>query len=121
MLASHTVIYIFNTRIVIPALGPTLGDHPDRKLCPVRALKAYLERTKLPEVRCDITPLFLNPKKPESDISPAHVSTWIKKLVQDALTSLCLWLMNIYFLVPVSCFIRHVIKVMYTYFCEYLK
>ena len=27
---------------------------------------------------------FLNPKKPDSDISPAHISTWIKKLVQDA-------------------------------------
>ena len=24
------------------------------------------------------------PKKPKSDISPAHISTWIKKLVQDA-------------------------------------
>ena len=35
-------------RIVIPALGPMVEDHPDRKLChPVRALKAYLERTKV--------------------------------------------------------------------------
>ena len=36
--------------LVIPALGPMVGDHPDRKLCPVRA----------------------------------HISIWIKKLVQDA-------------------------------------
>ena len=71
-------------RIFIPALGPTVGDHPDRKLCPVRALKAYLERTKEPEVRRGRTRLFLNPKKPESDISPAHISIWIKKSVQDA-------------------------------------
>ena len=71
-------------RIVIPQLGPTVGDHPDRKLCPVRALKAYLERTKEPEVRRGRTKLFLNPKKPESDISPVHISIWIKKLVQDA-------------------------------------
>ena len=41
-------------------------------------------RTKEPEVRCGRTRLFLNPKKPESDISMAHISTWIKKLVQDA-------------------------------------
>ena len=39
-----------------------MGDHPDRKLCPVRALQAYLERTKEPEVRHGRT-RFLNPKK----------------------------------------------------------
>ena len=61
-----------------------MWDHPDRKLCPVQALKDYLERTKEPEVRRGRTQLFLNPKKPKSDISPAHISTWIKKLVQDA-------------------------------------
>ena len=71
-------------RIVIPALGPLVGDLPDRKLCLVRALKAYLERNKEPEVRHGRTPLFLNPKKPESNISPAHISTWIRKLVQNA-------------------------------------
>ena len=70
--------------IVIPGLGPSVGDHPNRKLCPVRALKAYLERTKELEVRRGRTRLFLNPKKPESDISPVHISIWIKKLVQDA-------------------------------------
>ena len=71
-------------RIVIPALGATVGDHPDNKLCHVRAFKAYLDRTKEPEVHRGKTWLFLNPNKPESDISPAHISTWIKKLVQDA-------------------------------------
>ena len=71
-------------RIVITALGQSVGDHPDRKLCPVRVLKAYLERTKEPEVHRGRTRFFLNPKKPESDISPAHISIWIKKLVRDA-------------------------------------
>ena len=61
-----------------------VGDHPDRKLCPVRALKAYLERTKEPEVRHGRARLFLDPKTPESDISPVHISIWIKKLVQGA-------------------------------------
>ena len=70
-------------RIVIPALGPSVGGHPDKKGNPVRALKAYLERTKETEVRRGRTRLFLNPKKPESDISLVHVSIWIKKLVQD--------------------------------------
>ena len=59
-------------------------DHPDRKLCTVRALKAYLDRTKETEVHRGRTRLFLNPKKPGSDISTAHISTWNKKLVQDA-------------------------------------
>ena len=71
-------------RIVIVALGPAVGDHSDRKLCPVRALKAYLDRTKELEVLRGRTLLFLNPKKPDSDISPARIYTWIKKLVQDA-------------------------------------
>ena len=71
-------------RIVIPALGPSVGNHPDRKLCPVRALKAYLDRAKEPEVCRGRTRLFLSPKKLDSDISPAHISTWIKKLDQDA-------------------------------------
>ena len=71
-------------RIVIPALGTLEGDQPDRKLCTVRALKAYLDRTKETEVHRGRTRLFLNPKKPGSDISTAHISTWNKKLVQDA-------------------------------------
>ena len=61
-----------------------MRDHLDRKLCPVRVLKAYLDKTKEPEVHHGRTRLFLNPKKPETEISPAHISTWIKKLVQDA-------------------------------------
>ena len=71
-------------RIVIPALGPLEGDHPDRKLCTVRALKAYLDRTKKSEAHRGWTRLFLNPKKPGSNISSAHISTWIKRLAQDA-------------------------------------
>ena len=71
-------------RIIIPALGSMVGDHSDRKLCPVRALKAYLERTKEPEIRRGRTWLFLTPKKPHSNISPTHISIWNKKLVQDA-------------------------------------
>ena len=60
-------------QIGIPVLRPVDGDQPDRKLCPVRALKAYLDRTKELEVRRGRTRLFLNPKKPDSDISPAHI------------------------------------------------
>ena len=56
-------------QIIIPVLRPLVRDHPDMKLCPVRALKAYLERTKELEVHRGRTRLFLNPKKPESDIS----------------------------------------------------
>ena len=50
----------------------TVGDYPDRNLCPVRALKAYMDRTKELEVRRGQIRLFLNPKKPDSDISHLH-------------------------------------------------
>ena len=52
--------------------------------CVLSVLKAYLDRTKEPEVHRGRTSLFLNSKKPDRDISTAHIFTLIKKLVQDA-------------------------------------
>ena len=71
--------------VIIPALAPTLDKSlkGDRSLCPVRALRYYLEL------------IFISFKKGfDKDISPATISSWIKQTVilcyevsdQEALT-----------------------------------
>ena len=67
---------------LVPALAPSLGPglQEDAKLCPLRALKVYLERTK--DMRTGKRLLFVSflPNFP-SDIRPATISAWIKKCV----------------------------------------
>ena len=63
--------------VVIPALAPTLDRSlkSDRSLCPVRALRYYLDRTS-----GRIRSWFLSPsRKVSTDISPATISSWIKQ------------------------------------------
>lgn len=75
--------------VTIPALAPFVGPdlHLDSKNCPVRAVKIYLARTQ--DKRGERQELFI-PYKPgaKSSISPATISSWIKKAVlyayQDA-------------------------------------
>ena len=68
--------------VVIPALAPTL-DKPlksDRSLCPVRALRYYLDRTSDLRQRKEL--VFVSFKKGfDKDISPATISSWIKQTV----------------------------------------
>ena len=62
--------------VVIPALAPTLDRSPksDRSLCPVRAVRYYLDWTS--EL------VFVSFKKGfDKDISPATISSWIKQTV----------------------------------------
>ena len=80
--------------VVIPSLAPSLDRSlkGDRSLCPVRALRYYLDRTS------DFRPkelVFVSFKKGfDKDISPATISSWIKQTVilcyelsdQEALT-----------------------------------
>ena len=72
--------------IKIPALAPTLDrDLPDRNLCPVRALKYYVERSKRPFLRRERKKLFLplresNPR----EITAATISQWVKATVKQA-------------------------------------
>ena len=47
-------------RVVIPSLSRVAPDPPDRYLCPVRALKAYAQRTREPGFRKDRKRLFLS-------------------------------------------------------------
>mgnify|MGYP003776313897 FL=1 len=77
--------------VTIPALAPFVGPDLaiDSKNCPVRAVKIYLARTQ--EKRGNRQELFI-PYKPGAlgSISPATISSWIKKTVifayQDAST-----------------------------------
>jgi hypothetical protein len=71
--------------LTIPALSKSLGPglEKDRCLCPVRALRFYLDRTK--EIRADKKKLFVAYKKNfKGDISKATISHWIKKAITTA-------------------------------------
>ena len=81
--------------VVIPALAPTLDKSlkGDRSLCPVRALRYYLDRTL--DLRQNKEFVFVSFKKGfDKDFSPATISSWIKQTVilcyelsdQEALT-----------------------------------
>ena len=68
--------------VVIPALAPTLDRSlkADRSLCPIRALRYYLDRTSA--LRQDKELVFVSFKKGfDKDISPATISSWIKQTV----------------------------------------
>ena len=68
--------------VVIPALAPTLDRSlkSDISLCPIRALRYYLDRTS--DIRQDKQLVFVSFKKGfDKDISPATISSWIKQTV----------------------------------------
>ena len=68
--------------VVIPALAPTLDKslRSDRSLCPVRALRYYLDRTS--DLRQNKELVFVSFKKGfDKDICPATISSWIKQTV----------------------------------------
>ena len=68
--------------VVIPALAPPLDRSlkGDRSLCPVRALRYYLDRTA--DLRQNKELVFVSFKKGfDKDISPATISSWIKQTV----------------------------------------
>ena len=70
------------TPVVIPALVPSLDRSlkGDRSLCPVRALRYYLDRTS--DLRQNKELVFVSFKKGfDKDISPATISSWIKQTV----------------------------------------
>ena len=78
-----------------PALVPTLDKSikSNRSLCPVRALRYYLDRTS--DLRQNKELVFVSFRKGfDKDISPATISSWIKQTVilcyelsdQEALT-----------------------------------
>ena len=68
--------------VQIPALGPALepGSEEDLGLCPVRALKVYLDRTR--DLREDKKLVFISYKSGhKGDIHKNTVSSWMRKLL----------------------------------------
>ena len=68
--------------VVIPALAPTLDRSlkSDRSLCPVRALRCYLDRPS--DLRQNKELVFVSFKRGfDKDISPVTISSWIKQTV----------------------------------------
>ena len=68
--------------VIIPALTTIVDGQfkEDRTLCPVRALRYYLDRTK--DLRGSQSLLFISFKKGHtSDIRPATVSSWLKQTI----------------------------------------
>ena len=68
----------------IPSLSATLDRSmtEDRSLCPVRALRFYLERVAA--WRGDRTALFVSMKKGhKGEIAPATISSWLRKTVLE--------------------------------------
>jgi len=68
--------------VIIPALSATLDRSlkDDRSICPVRALRYYLDRTQ--DMREGKELVFVSLKKGfQKDISPATISSWIKQTI----------------------------------------
>ena len=68
--------------VTIPALTTIVDKQfkEDRTLCPVRALRYYLDRTK--DLRGSRSLLFISFKKGHtSDIRPATLSSWLKQTI----------------------------------------
>ena len=81
-LAKHQHPSIFPDPIVIPNLARISNrEHPDRLLCPIRALKFYLKMIK--SYCQNRTRLFL-PMKGKQDISKSSVSRWISYTIKLA-------------------------------------
>ena len=83
--------------VVLPALAPSLDKSlkGDRSLCPVRALRYYLDRTSDLRQNKELVFVLWSFKKGfDKDISPATICSWIKQTVilfyelsdQEALT-----------------------------------
>ena len=74
--------------LVIPSLSQKMSKElPDRTLCPVRALRFYLDLTS--KIRGDRTKLFIAFKKGYSaEIKPATISSWLKSTIKLAYESI---------------------------------
>jgi len=68
----------------IPALTPLVGHERDRLLCPVRALRHYLFRTRKVPLRKLGSQLFLPYRGNAVSVSPAMISRWICCTIFDA-------------------------------------
>ena len=67
--------------VVIPALAPTLDRSlkKDRSLCPIRALRYYLDKTQ--DLRSNQELVFVSFKKNFNKVISPTISSWIKQTV----------------------------------------
>ena len=68
---------------LIKELGSLVGQEEEALLCPVRALKAYLDRTK-PLVGQNMSRLFVSPRKPTNAASKNALTCLTKDLIREA-------------------------------------
>ena len=72
--------------IIIPALAPVTGkEAPDRTLCPVRALHAYMKWSMEPDVRKKRRRLFIHfDLEKTKEVDSRQLSRWMLRLVDRA-------------------------------------
>ena len=73
---------------VIPALASSVGhDEPDRLLCPLRALKCYLQRTVSSRPKC--SRLFVSSASTlkHKQVTKNTISLWIRSVIKAAYSS----------------------------------
>ncbi|MPC46858.1 hypothetical protein E2C01_040588 [Portunus trituberculatus] len=74
---------VYQSNFTIPALTEYVGDSEgDRLLCPVRAVKEYLRRTRYCHPRC--SRLFVMVTEPQCVVHPLTISHWICQVIQHA-------------------------------------
>ena len=84
---------------IVKDLAHLVGPEEERKLCPVRALKAYLARTK--DLRQEqVKNLFLAPKDPTRAASKNAIAYFLKSTIREAYLSVSEETMRLYKVTP---------------------
>ena len=66
----------------VPALPNARNNHNGRLLCPVQAVRCYLDRTAAHRLRCER--LFVTAGRSKEEISKTTVSFWLRKTISRA-------------------------------------
>ena len=67
-----------------PLQSFVLEELPDEKSCPVRALRAYVDRTAVRRNGVNINYLFISLRSPFAAVRPSSISRWIKTFMTAA-------------------------------------
>lgn len=67
-----------------PLQSFVLEELPDEKSCPVRALRAYVDRTAVRRNGVNINSLFISLRSPFAAVKPSSISRWIKTFLTAA-------------------------------------
>ena len=73
---------LLGLRLSVPALTNARKNRNGRLLCPVRAVKVYLDRTASHRPRCER--LFVTAGRSKKEISKTTVSFWLRKTISRA-------------------------------------